>query len=144
MPALTAADLLARPLPVVRERVETPELGEDAYVVVRSLTGFEREQWERQFIGPDGKSSIVNAIADTRCLRTKLCALCLCDDQGEPLFREQTAAAEQLERMPARVLDRIYTVALRLCGLAEESLEAAEKNSVSEPNSATGSDSPAT
>jgi hypothetical protein len=140
MKALTASQLLMPDLPLPRERVDTPELGEGTYVVVRTLTGIEREQWERQFLAPDGSSSIVNAIGSVRSFRVKLLSHCLVDDDGKSLFASLDEA-KSLEKLPAQLLDRAYKAALRLSGLGDDAEEEAEKNSDSEPSSGTGSGS---
>jgi hypothetical protein len=98
------------------ETVAVPELGGD--VRIRSLSGAERDQFERDF-GDRLKRPSPN-------VRAHLAALCLCDGAGERIFRD--ADVEALGELPGAALDRVFDAARRLSGLAKDDVEALEKN----------------
>lgn len=117
MPALTRdAFLKSRPrLPT--ETVEIPDFGT---VIVRGLTGAERDKWEANLL-PDrrGKKDLTN-------LRAKLIVLCVVDENGERIFCDADVA--EIGQFPAAILSTIFDVAQRLSGFDAGEIEAAAKN----------------
>jgi len=112
---LTRDDIMAiNDLPC--EDVLIPEWG-NRYVRVRGLTGAERDQFEQSIVEARGKDTRVNL----RNIRAKLVALCVVDEEGKRLFKDEDA--ELLGRKSAVALNRIFEVAQRLSGLRPEDVE---------------------
>ena len=121
---LAASDL-------VTERVLVPEWGGE--VLVRSLTGAERDAFEAASFITRGQTREVN-LAN---LRARLLALALVDETGSALFVEADIVA--LGRKNARVLDRLFEIAQRLSGLGPKDIETLAKNSEPGPNGGSSS-----
>src|SRR5690554_121558 len=107
------AILQAQDLPT--ERVPVPEWGGE--VIVRGLTGAERDQFEQSIVETRGKNPKVNL----RNIRAKLVVLCCVDEQGNRIFRDEDA--EVLGQKSAVALNRVFEVAQRLSGLRPEDVE---------------------
>lgn len=95
--------------------VAVPELGGD--VIVRGMTGTERDAFEAGLIVGKGKHRDVNMTN----MRAKLVAFCCIDEAGAPLF--SPTDVEALGRTRADVLNRLYTPAAKLSGITEEDAE---------------------
>jgi len=98
-----------------QETVSVPEWAGD--VIVRGLTGAERDRWEDGMIQGRGKKRrivMLNA-------RASLAALTVVDETGKRLFSNADAVA--LGKKSAAALDRIFSAAMRLSGLTEEDIE---------------------
>ena len=106
--AILAADDLPR------ETVIIPEWGGE--VLVRTMSGTDRDAFEASLLEKDGRMENV---------RARLVALTLCDSQGDRLFDDSEIAA--LGRKSARALDRVFSVAQRLNGIGTEQAAAAKK-----------------
>ncbi len=106
------AILAANDLPT--ERVAVPEWGGD--VLVRTMTGADRDAFEASLIGKEGRMDNV---------RARLVSLTLCDDKGERLFTDAEVA--ELGKKSAKALDRVFAVAQRINGIGGEQAEAAKK-----------------
>ena len=106
--AILAADDLPR------ETVNVPEWGGE--VLVRTMSGTDRDAFEASLLEKDGRMENV---------RARLVALTLCDLQGDRLFDDSEIAA--LGRKSARALDRVFSVAQRLNGIGVEQVDAAKK-----------------
>lgn len=116
MPIATKAQILAaddRPT----EKVETPEWGEGAFVLVRSLSASERDRFEQSMIEERGKSTRANL----ENIRGRFAALCVVGEDGERLFTD--AEARDLGQKSAAVLDRIFGIAQRLNGMSSDDVE---------------------
>jgi len=113
-----------------REMVEIPELGGSVYV--RSMSGAERDEWERSLIVGRGKRRDVN----TSNVRAKLAVRCLVDEQGERLFAD--GEADLLGGLRVDALNRIFEAAQRLSGVRDEDIDELGKGSAP----AAGSGSP--
>ena len=107
------AILQAQDLPT--ERVPVPEWGGE--VIVRGLTGAERDRFEQSIVETRGKDTRVNL----RNIRAKLVTLCVVDEEGKRLFKDDDV--ELLGRKSAVALNRIFEVAQRLSGLRPEDVE---------------------
>ncbi len=106
--AILAADDLPR------ETVSVPEWGGE--VLVRTMSGTDRDAFEASLLEKDGRMENV---------RARLVALTLCYPQGDRLFDDGEIAA--LGRKSARALDRVFSVAQRLNGIGVEQVDAAKK-----------------
>ena len=105
--AILAADDLPR------ETVNIPEWGGE--VLVRTMSGTDRDAFEASLLEKDGRMENV---------RARLVALTLCDSQGDRLFDDSEIAA--LGRKSARALDRVFSVAQRLNGIGTDEAQAAK------------------
>lgn len=108
--AILAADDLQR------EWVDVPEWGGGVWV--RTMTGLERDRWERQFLDDHGKPKPGNQIEN---VRASLVVWCAVDDEHQRLFSE--ADIEALADKSGKALDRLFAVAQRLNGFRKEDLE---------------------
>lgn len=107
--------LAANDLP--KRAVDVPEWG--ATVYVRSMTGDERDGWEQWLL--DTKDG-------TRRVRARYCALVMVDAEGARLFDDTDSDIEALGRKSASALDRVFSAALSLNGMAAGDQETAEGN----------------
>ena len=119
MPFLTRdAILQADDLPM--ETVSVPEWGGE--VLVRGLTGTERDAFEESVLTGKGKQRDVSM----QNVRAKLVSRCLVDEEGERLFSDADVRA--LGQKSAAALTRVFDVAQRLSGLSPDDVEELEKN----------------
>jgi len=87
-------------------------------VLVRSLTVRERDAFESSLIIGKGK----NQRTDTRNIRAKLVALtAMADYNGTRLFTMKDV--ENIGRVDAELVSRVYDVSSRLSGISEKDLE---------------------
>lgn len=97
------------------ESVAVPEWG--GQVIVRELTGTERDAYESSVVKTDGKKVSV----DSTNLRAKLASLSMVGDDGKRLFSEKDVTA--LGKKSAAALDRVVEVANRLSAIGDAGLE---------------------
>lgn len=105
------------------EEVFIPEWGDGVGVLVRGLTGAERDTFEESVIDQKGKKTRVVM----RNARARLVSMSAVDENGKFIFSE--ADVEALGRKNAAALDRIYEVASRLAGISDEDMDELLKNS---------------
>lgn len=130
---LLTRDTLLAATEVPTEHVPVPELGADTYVLVRGMTGAERDEFEASCIQGRGRRREFNM----QNVRAKLVAFCCMDPSGARMFSPDDVTA--LSAIRADILDRIFGVAQRLSGIGEEDLEELGKPSPSPTASATSS-----
>lgn len=113
------------------EEVSVPEWG--GIVLVRALSGTQRNQWETQFTRFTGKQ--VEMTAKTEHMRESLVAASVvcCDGittdvRDLPLLFTETDV-EALGKKSAAALERVFKVASRLSGITESDIEDQVKNS---------------
>jgi hypothetical protein len=100
-----------------REKVAIPEWGDGAVVLVRALSGAERDEFEASTVVLRGRQEG----RDFANLRAKLVAKTVIGADGERLFTDSDAAA--IGELSAGVISRIYDVAVRLSGITEQDQE---------------------
>jgi hypothetical protein len=122
--------LKKRDLP--REKVDVPEWG--GTVMVRALTGAERDAFEQSIVDTRGKS----AKANLANIRAKLCARCIVDDAGTRVLDDGDALS--LGEQSANALQRVFNVAQRLNGMSPSDVEELAKNSKPGPSDGSTSD----
>jgi hypothetical protein len=105
--------LAATTLP--REVVPVPEL--DGDVIVQGMSGADRDAFEASMFRQKGKTRELQM----QNLRARLVALCVVDEDGARMFRDDEAAA--LGQIRADILDRLFAVAQRLSGLREQDVD---------------------
>jgi len=132
--ALTATQIFEAE-DLLSERVEVPEWG--GYVIVRTMSGSEKDRFQMATL-TQHKGQIVTDLRKMKHFRTRAVSLCAANDKGERLFTD--AQVEKLAKKSAVALDRVYTVASRLNGLAEDATGELEKNSEPSPEDASTSD----
>ena len=117
---LLSKDAILGAADVVTEEVAVPEWGGD--VLVRGLTGSERDAFESESVQTNGRNTKMNL----RNVRARLVVLSVVDEEGKRLFGFHDI--EQLGEKSARALDRIFAVAMRLSGLREGDVEELAEN----------------
>lgn len=100
------------------EEVDVPEWG--GKVIVRTMSGAERDQLEASVITKPGERNLEN-------LRAKIVALSVVDENGNRLFSLENV--RELTKKSARALDRVFAVAQRLSGFRPKDVEELTKNS---------------
>lgn len=101
----------------VTETVSVPEWKGEVFI--KSMTGTERDEFEANLRrGGD---------LDLRNARAKLLVRVIVNSEGTRKFSDVQASA--LGKKNAAILNRLYEVAARLCGLGEEEQAAMEGNS---------------
>lgn len=112
---------------LTKELVHVPEWRDSEtgveHVYVRALTGAERDAFEASMVDQRGRSRTMNL----RNVRARLCALTICDEEGNRLFSD--ADVEALGRKSAAALTRVFAVAQRLSGLTQDDVEELAGNS---------------
>ena len=129
--ALLTRDDILNASDLAREEVDVPEWG--GAVLVRGLTGRERDAYESSIVHPNGrvmKYTLTN-------MRARLVALSVIDEAGARLFSDSDI--EMLGRKSAAALQRVFEVAQRLSGLSEQDMDELAKNSESGPSDDSGS-----
>lgn len=92
------------------QEVECKEWG--GTVLIRSLSGSERDAFEAESLVQKGKSSQVNL----RNVRARLAARCIVGERGgKPIFNPVDVDA--LGKKSAAALDRVFSAAMELSGL---------------------------
>ena len=130
---LSRADILGIADDIQTERVDVPEWG--GSVLVRGLTGTERDEFEAGIVGEKKSEKRFNY----RNFRARLVVLAMVDEEGNQLFGP--ADVRQLGERSALALDRVFDVAQRLSGISEDDVEELTKNSPSaDPSGASTTD----
>ena len=111
------AILEAKDLPT--ETVDVPEWG--GQVIVRTLTGEERDQYESSMFEVVGDGASREVIPKMENLRATLAALSIVDEDSKRMF--DVSEVHLLGQKSAAALDRVFDVAKRLSGLSEEDVK---------------------
>ncbi|MCG8430382.1 MAG: phage tail assembly chaperone [Candidatus Omnitrophica bacterium] len=118
--ALLTRDDILQVSDLDRKVINVPEWNGD--VMVRTMTGAERDNFEQSLFDQKGKSTKANM--DN--LRAKLLAKCLVNEEGSKLFSEKDIG--KLGEKSAKVLDRLYTIARDMNGIGADDEEEMIKN----------------
>ena len=94
-----------------KKTVTVEEWGGD--VIVRSMTGVERDAWEIEQYG-SGKVNMKN-------MRARLVAVTAIDEKGKRLFTQEEA--EELGKKSAKAIAKVYDAASKLNGLGADDIE---------------------
>jgi hypothetical protein len=117
---LLSKDAILKADDLPRQVVEVPEWG--GSVMVRGLTGSERDKFEASVLVKKGKDYDVK-LTD---LRARLVVLSVIDEAGNRLFDDNDVA--ELGKKSASALNRVFEAAQRLSGLTDQDIEELEKN----------------
>jgi hypothetical protein len=124
--------ILARVTSIPEEAVEVPEW--EATVLVRGLTGTERDSMDLAAIQGKGKNREYNLVG----LRGRMVARTSRDPEtGKRIFRDEDA--EALSQGAAAPLERVFEVALRLSGMTKEDVEELTEELKGDPSAQPGS-----
>ena len=115
--AILTKDAILGAQDLKKETVKVPEWGGE--VLMSTMTGAARDEWERSLAGDGKKFNIANVSA-------RLISYCAVNEKGERLFSE--GDAEALGRKSAKALKRLSMVAQRLNALTDADLEEARGN----------------
>lgn len=99
------------------EVVKVPEWRKDGEIIVSTMSGTGRDEYESDIYS--SKGSMVNT-------RAKLLIRCIVDKDGKRLFTEKDIVA--LGAKSAKPLDRCFDVARKLNGIGVDDVEEATKN----------------
>lgn len=116
---------------IQREEVHVPEWG--GIVLVRGLSGKERDLLEASMIKGKGKNASVNL----ENLRAKVVARSIVSEDNNRIFEDADIPA--LAQKSAAALNRVYEVAQRLSGISQEDVDELTKNSETAPSEGSGS-----
>jgi hypothetical protein len=119
--AILNRDQILQAQDIATETVDVPEWG--GAVLVRGLTGQQRDSYEASIMRLNGTNAQLNLIN----ARAKLVALSIVDEEGARLFSDEDV--QLLARKSAAALQRVFDVAQRLSGLSASDLEELSKNS---------------
>lgn len=105
-------------------------------VYVRALTGAERDAFEASLVNERvvrrGRKSETTRETNLANLRARLCALTMCDEEGNRLFSD--ADVWELGKKSASALNKVFEVAQRLSGLSDDDVEELAGNSPGDQN----------
>jgi hypothetical protein len=118
MSTLLTRDQILEASDIQTQRVAVPEWGGE--VLVRGMTGAERDAVEQGMLGKDGKVS--NVIG----LRGRVLMFCVVDEAGKRLF--QKSDIDALSAKSAAGLERVFDVARQLSGMTQAEVAELEKN----------------
>lgn len=97
--------------------VEVPEWG--GSVLIGTMSGFARDQFEAGLLGKGGGVNSVN-------IRAKLAAATIVDDKGDLVFSDKDVAA--LGKKSSVALDRIFEASQKLNKITDADVEDLAKN----------------
>jgi len=115
-------DVILKAKDLKTESVKVPEWHKNGEVVVSTMTGTARDEFETSLFtskGGDAKRNMAN-------MRAKLLVMCIVDKDGKRVFTE--ADINRLGAKSAKPLDRLFSVAQRLNGIGVEDVEDMVKN----------------
>lgn len=137
---------------VKTEEVRVPEWdseGVEAWVLVRGMTGIERDDWEAEMapdpqiaqrwnrMSPKERQAVVRQ--RMQGARARLIARCCVDEEGNRLF--SPGDVEMLAQKSAAALERIYKVAARLSGIRDGEVEELAETIAEDPTDDSNSNS---
>lgn len=113
--ALLTKEQILRVKDIETRTVHVPEWGGD--VMVRGMTGIERDQFEAKILDQSGKKTKVNL----QNARARLVSITVVDEEGNRIFNENEVVL--LGTKSATALSRVYDVAASLSGISDEDIE---------------------
>lgn len=113
------------------QRVTVPEWGGD--VMIRGLTGTERDRWEAGLSVQRGKQRVPNLVN----FRARLVVQCAVDETGQRIFHDGDIDA--LAGKSGSALDKLYEAAAKLSGISDEDVEELTKDFTKEDGGSSSS-----
>lgn len=107
------------------EKVKVPEWG--GSVIIRELTGTERDAWESSIVKADAKGNIT---FNSKNMRARLLSIVAVDEKGKQLFTSKDI--EALGAKSAKIVDRLFQVAQRVSALTNKDIEDLESKSTAD------------
>jgi len=107
--------------------------GKDAVVILRTLTGEEQDQLQKDIRKQTAGGGLITSIEeakenlDTTGLTVMLVAYCMIGENGERIYTTEEDVAE-LNKKSSAVLSRLFKAASKLNGMDAKSDEELEKN----------------
>lgn len=101
------------------EEVNVPEWG--GTVLVRGMSGTERDDWEKSRIIEKGKGRNKERDYNLNNFKASFIVRCIVDDGGKRLFSDDDIIP--LGRKSALAIERVFKVASRLSGMTDEDIE---------------------
>lgn len=115
------------------EEVPVPEWGGE--VLIRSLTGEQRDEYESSMFELSKNGTPKQNLAN---VRARLVMLCIVNEQGEQMFNK--ADIKLLGRKSAAALERVATAAQKLNAISDEDIEEMAEGFGDAPNEPSTSD----
>lgn len=119
---LVTKDILKNTSDLVIRRVDLPELGDGAYLFVRTISALDRERYEESVVKTEGR----NVQIKRQNMRVKLVILSACDEEGNRLF--DSGDVGLLANKSAVVINKIFEAAQEVNGMTGEDKEEIEEN----------------
>lgn len=116
---LTAEDIQTEEVEVKEWKTKGNPKG---LVLVRGLTGQERDRFQISVMKNPGKSTEINLMNAS----SKLVSLCVIDEKGKRVFNQRDVLA--LSKKSGAAINTVFTVCQRLSGLTSEDLEELTEN----------------
>ena len=137
-------NLLDRKQLLSKEKLEIVkvDLGNEAFVYVKQMTGIERDSFEKSLLKEklDKKGAVVGFDQATDNFRAKLAVCTVCDAEGNLLLQPEDA--DRLgKNMSAFTLEKIVNASQKLNAISSEDKEELVKNSVTAQDVNSSSDS---
>lgn len=120
--AILSRDQILKASDLKTETVKVPEWHKNGEVIVGTMTGTARDEFETSLFNKKGKDTETNLIN----MRSKLLVMCIVDKDGKRLFTEHDI--NRLGAKSAKPLDRLFTIAQRLNGIGAEDVDDLIKN----------------
>jgi hypothetical protein len=115
--------LAARKLPFEKVSLDEAMYGKDACLYVRSMTGKDRSEYEKRWMGR-------NAAKSPGAFRWDLLVRTVCNEEGELIFKE--ADGQLAMEQDASTIEDLFEAACFLNGLREKDVKDLAKNSESD------------
>lgn len=128
MASLTKQQILNSTGDIKFDNIKVPELADgdpDAYIRIKTMSAKVRDIWDASNIITDAKDP-KNSKVNMANYRARLCAMCICDDDGNLLFNMEEV--EALSEKSSVAIQRVYEGCLSLNQININAVEDAEKN----------------
>lgn len=114
------------------KRVDVPEWGGE--VILRGLSGTDRDSWEQSNVIRRGNTAEVNLTGSS----ARLLVRALVDEEGNRLFADNEW--QQLSAKAGHVLSKLADEVIDMSGLGADAVEDGQGNSESDPSESSTSD----
>ena len=135
MAELLTREAILEAVDLGREVVPVPEWG--GSVLMRGLTGRERDAFEASIVRMQGGAPGAGMERSLQNIRARLVAMAAIDESGARLFEDRDVRA--LGEKSAAALDRLFDVARRLSGMSEADVQAITEDFTGGPSADSGS-----